>query len=70
MSTHVDERDPPGPRATPHPACPRLSWTTGTAASGKPLHQRRPGAVVDAPAVDIGTYPGGVNDVADLCGHL
>ena len=37
---------------------------------GKRVDQHRPGAVVDAPAVDIGADPGGVDHVAHLVGQL
>jgi hypothetical protein len=37
---------------------------------GKGVHQHRPGAVVDATAVDVRTYPGWVHNVAYLGGQL
>ena len=37
---------------------------------GESVHQYRPGAVVDAPTVNIGTPPRGCDDVADLLSEL
>ena len=34
------------------------------------VHEHRPGAVVDAPAVDVRADPGRLDDVADLVGQL
>ena len=37
---------------------------------GNGVHQDRPGAVVDAPGVDVGADPGRVDRVADLLGEV
>src|SRR5207237_7815554 len=37
---------------------------------GEGVHQDRPGAVVDAPGVDVSAHPGRVDRVADLGGEL